>query len=152
VALAVAEALAVALTLHLLKQVPPDWLQALLGRGHEPSRLERPFQVMPPTTALWFGVLPVLTLEAYAWGMLGSSLTRRVLTGAALAAVIAAPVWLIALFTPPPVFLGMRLVAAVIALILSITIFVTQSRDAPLGPSPKPAERPDPRKRWADAW
>jgi hypothetical protein len=140
VLLAAAEALAVALVLHLLKEEPPGWLGALVGRGGIGALGFHPASQFKPTTALWFVVLPVVTLEAYAWGLLGSALTRRVLTGAGLAILIAFPVWLVAVLTPPPASLALRLTAAAVALIISLNVFLIQSRDTPLAPPPRPDE------------
>ncbi len=141
VLLVLAEALVVALVLHFLKQDPPEWLRGLLGQGSGAGR----GGVMPRgriTTQFWFLILPLVTLEAYAWGLLGSSLTRRVLPGAGLAVLMAAPVWLVAIFAPAPVFLGIRLFVAGIALVASLLVFLTQSRDATLGPTPKTEDAP----------
>jgi hypothetical protein len=152
VALAVAEALAVALVLLLLKEDPPGWLGALAGHGGATALGFRPSPLFKPSPALWFGVLPLVTLEAYAWGLLGSALTRRVLSGAGLAILFAAPFWLVAVLTPPPVSLTLRLVMAAAALIISLVVFQTQTRDAPLAAPPKPDEEAIPLRRRLDAW
>jgi hypothetical protein len=146
---ALSEALAVALVLHFFKQAAPLWLPMLVGQGQQ---LE--FHVhaqQPPAPALWFLVLPVVTLEAYAWGLLGSGLTRRVLSGAALATLMVAPLWLLTIFTPAPVFLGVRIVAAGLALFLSSTTLLTQSREPVQRASPRPAE-PHPMQRRVQDW
>src|SRR5262249_49027874 len=92
---ALSEALAVGLVLHLLKQGPPPWLPTLVGvdvfAGAGPRDAARSW----PAARAWFVVLPAVTLEAYAWGLFGSVLTRRVLSGAALGILITAPFWLI---------------------------------------------------------
>ena len=149
-ALAVTEALAVGLVLNVMKQAPPDWLPTFIGRGTGlgPGMLA-PLDAGPPKPSLWYLVLPVVTLEAFAWGLLGSAMTRRVLAGAALAALIATPIWMVAVFMPPPVFVGLRLIAAAVALVISWNLFMTQSRDAPLGPPPKTTER---KLAWVQGW
>src|SRR5262249_54273281 len=84
--LAVTEALAVALVLHfLLDLAPPAWMVSFLGRGR--GVFHHGFRNLAVSPILWFIVLPMLTVEAYAWGLLGSAMTRRVLSGAALAAL-----------------------------------------------------------------
>jgi hypothetical protein len=140
VLLAVSEALAVALVLHLLKEEPPGWLRALIGQGGAGALGFQHASRSSPSTALWFWALPVVTLEAYAWGLLGSALTRRVLSGAGLAILIAFPFWLVAVLTPPPVSLALRLTTAAVALVISLNIFLIQSRDTPLAPPPRPDE------------
>ncbi len=151
VLLVVTEALAVAGLLYFLKQAPPSWAPVLIGQS-TPLLLNRE---RGPLWGLeiWFLVLPVVTLEAYIWGLFGSALTRRVLTGAAVAALAATPVWLIFVNAPPPVFLGVRMVTAAIVLIISGGWFVTQSREASAGPPPRPEEQSDePRRRLDELW
>jgi hypothetical protein len=137
--LALSEALTVALALYLLKQRVPEWLPTLVGQRREGT-------AFPATGGqrleLWFAVLPALTVEAFAWGFLGSALTRRVLAGAALAAVMAAPFLLITIFTPAEVFLGFRAAAVVFVLIVSCVVFMAQSREVAQGPAPRPDDRP----------
>jgi hypothetical protein len=152
VLLAVSEALAVALVLHLLKEDPPRWLRALVGQGGARALGFQPATRFSPSTGLWFLALPVVTLEAYAWGLLGSALTRRVLSGAGLAILIAAPFWLVAVLTPPPISLALRLTAAAAALIVSLNIFLIQSRDTPLAPPPRPDEESRRRRRQLRKW
>lgn len=148
--LAATEALVIALIVQqLLKQPPPPWLPTLVGQKSGEAFISGTGTADP---SYWFAVLPLVTLEAYGWGLLGSSFTRRVLSGAAVAALMAAPVWLIAVFTPPPVSLGIRLVTAGIAIVLSNGIFLMQSRDVPLGPAPKRREKPHPMRRFAERW
>src|SRR5262249_30381612 len=105
---------------------------------------------MPPV--LWYIVLPMLTVEAYAWGLLGSAMTRRVLSGAALAALFALPFWLFAVFAPPPIFLVIRLVSAGMALIMSCVVLLTQSKAPPLGRPRKRTDTPHPLRRVAERW
>ena len=97
----------------------------------------------------WLLVLPVVTLEAYAWGLLGSSLKRRVLPGAAIAVLAAAPLWILVMSAPPQVSFTLRMVAAVIVLVSSCALFLSQSREAALAP-PTPDEQPDARRRFLE--
>jgi hypothetical protein len=152
VLLALSEALAVALVLLYVNQAPPDWLPILIGHGSRSPATLGNFAPVPPGPGLWFLVLPVVTVEAYAWGLLGSALSRRVLAGAGLAALIATPLWLITIFMPPPVFLSVRLVAVVVVLIISSGVFLAQAREPTLGLPPKPEELEDPRKRRFREW
>src|SRR5207237_662316 len=108
IVLAITEGLAVALVLYLFKQMPPEWMAPLVGRGREGAVGLRQ-EVFQPTLGFWFLVLPLVTLEAYAWGMLGSALSNRVIAGAAAAAVIATPFWSIAIAFPAPIGLGFRI-------------------------------------------
>jgi hypothetical protein len=144
------EALAVALLLHLLKQDPPPWLRMLIGIGPDPAEVPGAFRSLPPAS-LWFIAVPLVTLEAYAWGLLGSSLTRRVLSGAALATLMIAPLWLLTIFTPPPVFLGIRLITAGMVLFFSLATFLSQSRETLQGPPPR-TEEPHPLRRRLRDW
>src|SRR5260370_34216378 len=157
--LTLTQALVVAGVLVYLKQSPPEWLPIFVGLG---GSADQPFwnlNLPQPGQAIWFLVLPVLTMEAYAWGMLGSALSRRVVNGAACAALMAAPLLLLVMCTPPPLFLGIRLVAAIIALVISGALFLNQSRETQQGPPPRPEEAgplaPFPRRpppaHWAHA-
>jgi hypothetical protein len=151
-ALAVTEALAVALVLHLLKEGPPAWLAGLVGRtssGGFGGGLGPDGRL---ATHYWFLVLPLVTLEAYAWGLMGSAMTRHVLVGAGVAILIAAPIWLVAVLPPAPVSLGLRLVAAGGALAVSLTVFQTQALDAPLAAPARADGRPDRRRLFLDEW
>ena len=74
--LAVAQGLTVALALYLLEQTPPEWIQTLVGFGSDP-RFPGIARFEQLQANFWFAVLPVLTLEAYAWGLFGSSITRN---------------------------------------------------------------------------
>jgi hypothetical protein len=151
VVLAVSEALAVAGALHFLRQSPPDWLPTLIGEKSLAGFLFPGADSLQASPVLWYRVLPVVTLEAYAWGLLGSSLTQRVVTGAALAALLATPLWLVTLFAPPPVFLGMRLAGAAIALFISHVVFLVQSRETLVGPPLTLAEK-YPLRRREESW
>jgi hypothetical protein len=148
VVLAVTQALAVALVLNLMKHDPPEWLPSFigLGGGLGPAALQAQ---QAPTPKLWFEVLPVLTVEAFAWGLLGSAMTRRVLSGAAVAALIATPIWMIAILSPPPIFIGLRLIAVGVALVISFNLLLSQSRDASSGTPPRLVER---RPSWLQGW
>jgi hypothetical protein len=143
--LAISEALAVALVLRLVDQEAPPWGLALVG---QPSELGRRGQL---SSDAWFAMLPLVTVEAYVWGLFGSALARRVLPGAAIAAVAAAPVWLFTAFAPSPVFLNLRLVAAAIVLVVSYVAFVNQPREAVLGKA-GPEEEIDRRQRFLETW
>lgn len=152
VAFVLAEGLAVALVLHFLKEVPPDWLPALIGQGRGatfgmPDGL--PFRA---STQLWFWVLPALTLEAYAWGLLGSALTRRALSGAGVAILLSSPCWVVVLAAPPSVALALRAVLAAAALVISLVVFRAQARDTALGPPPRPEGQTRRVKRLVEAW
>src|SRR5262245_28067180 len=82
VALVLSEALAVALVLRLMKQEAPTWLMNLAGQANDGPM--RGMGVAGPDA--WFLILPIVTLESYAWGLFGSALSRKVLAGAAIAA------------------------------------------------------------------
>src|SRR5437588_231976 len=74
--LVLAEALAVALLLSLFGQGAPPWGLALVGHPVEHGLGAR--AIGPLTPDVWFLILPEVTLEAYAWGLFGSSLKQRV--------------------------------------------------------------------------
>jgi hypothetical protein len=138
VVLAVSEALAVAGVLYYLRQKPPQWLPTLIGQ----QRFDFGFRFpVPHDPAIWFRALPLVTLEAFAWGMLGSSFSRRVVTGAGLAALMVAPLWLITICAPSAVFFGVRVAGAGLALLISATVFQSRGQEAAQGPSPRPADR-----------
>jgi hypothetical protein len=65
---------------------------------------------------------------------------------------IAAPVWLVAVCLPAPVFLAIRLVATVAVLIVSAAVFISQAREHALGAPPIPEDAPDPRRRFIEMW
>lgn len=139
--LALSEGLAVGLLLDYLKIAPPEWLPMFIGQGR--SLMPEPGRHRPALDSLlWIRVLPVVTLEAFAWGLLGSALTRFVLTGAALAALIAAPLYLVAILSPPEVSLGIRLVTEGLALVISCSVFLSQAREPSSGSLLQPPETP----------
>ncbi len=150
VGLVLSEALAVALVLWLLKQTPPAWVLAVIGRGAGPGI--RPAAAAAPDLGVWYLVVPVMTLEAYAWGLLGSSLARRVLSAAAIAALGAAGGLLFALCAPSPGLALFRLLAAGVAVVVSCAAFIGQPRDPSAGPLTLAEPPPDPRRRFLDLW
>src|SRR5262249_1351476 len=77
--------------LRLLGRAPPDWLGAVVGRTRASNFGVRGGAGAGASSYYWFVTLPVITLEAYAWGLLGSALTRHVLPGAGLGILIGAP-------------------------------------------------------------
>ena len=128
--LVLTQAVAVAAALNLMQQELPAWALALVG-----SSGDRPMAFggrLDP--GAWFLVLPVVALEAYAWGLLGSSITKRVLAGAAVAAIGFTPVWLFAILAPSPCFLAIRLVLAFGLLAISCSKFLYPADDAPSAP------------------
>src|SRR5207244_3444048 len=84
--------------------------------------------------------------EAYAFGLLGSAFTRRVLAGAAVAAVGVTPVWLFAIMTPPVVFFMLQVIVALVVLGISYATFVSQSLETAWGPTVEPMRPADDRK------
>ncbi len=148
--LALGEALTVAFLLYLMEQVPPNWGVALLGVGDRRA-LIRQAQVLQPNAGLWFILLPVITLEAYAWGMFGSALSRRVLPAAAVSALVATPIWVFALFAPSLFLFGLRLFVALAVLAISFAVFQSQARDATQGPAPVLDTR-DAKRQFLDRW
>lgn len=144
--LAASEGLAVGVVLYFMKQTPPTWLPIFLGQGAQTIRDANARLVVGPE--FWLAVLPLVTLEAYAWGMLGSSMARLVLSGAAIAAMIAAPFLLIALLTPAPASLFLRIIGVGAAVAVSCVAFMAQSRDVALGPPPKREDGPEP--KWVE--
>jgi hypothetical protein len=150
--LALAEGFAVGSALVLLKQDAPDWLLALVGVGNHSPAMRPGLFARAPGPELWLVVLPLVTLEAYAWGLLGSSFTERVLSGAAIAAVIATPIWLFAICAPPPVFLSLRILASVVALCVSYFMFVTQPRETRLAPVTAPDAESERLRRFLDTY
>jgi hypothetical protein len=145
--LVLTESLTVAAVLNLLQHEPPGWALALVGYGDA----NRPAFRARLDPGAWFLVLPVMALEAYAWGLLGSSLTKRVLAGAAIAAVGFTPVWLFSLLAPSPCFLTLRLVLAIVLLAFSLSNFLKQSEDAAPRPS-RPERRVDPKEQFLERW
>ncbi len=141
IVLVMAQALAVALALRLMNQEPPGWTMALLG-----------LRELRPDPNVWFAFLPVVSLQAYAWGMLGSSLTQRVLAGAAVAAVGVTPIWLLAVCAPPHVFFAVQLVAAFFVLAISLAVFLGQTRELLTGPIPMAEAALDPKEQFLERW
>ena len=137
VVLAITEALAVALVLYLFKLAPPDWMATIAGREHWnwPAGA-----AVEPGLYLWFLALPIVTLEAYAWGLLGSSLTQRVLTGAGLALLMGFHAWMISIAVPVPASIVLRLLVFGLVLFGSCAIFMSQVRDTPMAPSLRPID------------
>ena len=141
VILVVTQVAVVALALRLLKQDPPGWAMALVGQNAD-----------RPDRSVWILILPVVSLEAYAWGLLGSSLTRRVLAGAAVAALGVTPVWLLAIIAPPYVFFPLQAVIAVVVLAISYSTFLGQSREAALRSPPEPEGPLDTKGQFLQLW
>jgi hypothetical protein len=134
VILAATEALAVALILYLLKQVPPAWIETPAGQGGADARAWIGARRAAPGPEFWFLVLPLVTLEAYAWGLLGSSMTKRVLTGAGLALLMGFHAWMLTLVFPAPACLIVRAMVAGLVLFGSCALFSNRLRDTPLAP------------------
>jgi hypothetical protein len=151
IVLAATEAVIVSLVLFLMKQAPPPWLPELVGI----DVLNGPVPVahLDAGPLLWLAVVPLVTVEAFAWGMLGSALTRRVLSAAAAAALIAAPIWLVAVCLPAPVFVAIRLLAAFVAVLISYSVFFSQARESSPALAPLPTKQPyDARRRFMELW
>ncbi len=136
--LVVSESVAVGLALGLLQQEAPSWAMALVG---QPRARAAPY--------VWIIILPMVSIEAYAFGLLGSCLTNRVLGAAAIAAIFATPVWLLAIFAPPLVFFTLQIVLALVVLLMSYAIFLSQSQEATLGPPVREA-LPDSKEQFID--
>lgn len=139
------QALAVAWLLYLFKQDPPDWLHKVVGHSWHVGGWAPPNAEPRASLSHWFMVLPVVALEAYAWGLLCSSWTQRVLAAAGLGLVIGFPIWGILLAIPAPASLMIRLIVFSLVLFGSWTIFINMLRDMPLLAVPEP-ERADPRR------
>jgi hypothetical protein len=141
IVLVLAQAVAVALALLLLKQQPPDWIMALVG-----------IDARHPDSRAWLLILPVVSLEAYALGLLGSSFTQRVLSGAALAALGVTPILLMAIMAPPLVFYTLQVVIGCIVLPISYLNFVAQSREPTLGTAPEFEGPVNSKEQFLDLW
>ena len=115
IVLVLGQAFTVAFLLFLLKQVAPSWGLHLIGIGRRGLPMMPPAMIGDSNHAMWFLVLPVLTLEAFAWGLLGSAFSRRVLSAAAIAASVAGLVWIVGGGAEAAVFLVVRVVGALIA-------------------------------------
>jgi hypothetical protein len=130
IVLVLVEAETVALAIYLMQQTPPSWAPTLIG-GFGGGVARAPgLANWASGPEIWFLILPVVTLEAFAWGLLGSSLSRRVLAGAAIATAAATPIWMTLICLPPPVFFVVRLMAAGVVLIVSFVHFITQARES----------------------
>lgn len=135
VLLVVTQALAVALTFYLANQLPPTWMPAVIGqRGGEFVELLP--GARPPTPRIWFLVVPLVTLEGYAWGLLASTMTHRVLTSAGLALVIGFPVWWFTVLIPAPASLVLRVLLLTGLFAGSFWKFLAQARDTASAPPP----------------
>ena len=146
--LVLTQALAVALILGLLDHQAPHWAMAIVGQS---VNIPMGGGQLAASSA-WLVLLPVVTLEAFVWGLLGSSMTKRVLAGAAVAAVGFTPVLLLALCAPSEIFVGLRLAAIGVCLVVSCTMFVGRSDEATFVPAPEPNRRLDPKKEFFDQW
>ena len=142
IALALTQSLAVAALLILLQTESPPWIITILGK-ELPAGGGMGGMMLKPS--LWFLVLPVVTVEAFFWGMLGSSWTQRVLTGAALAGAIFTPILLMSLCAPPLVMVVIRIMAVLICLAFSLSNFLIMTHDA----SPAAPARVEP--QWQSA-
>jgi hypothetical protein len=139
--LVVTQAAAVAVAFGLLNQEAPGWAISLVGgHGHQSNAI------------VWLLILPIVSLEGYAFGLLGSSFTQRVLAGATVAAVGVTPVWLFAILTPGPVFFALQGIVAVFVLVLSYAAFVNQSRETSAGRPPKSAGPADSKDQFLEMW
>jgi hypothetical protein len=148
VVLAVAQGLTVGALLVWLEVAPPEWVGVLVGESRERPAFFAGMGFVRLTPMLWLIIMPTVTLEALAWGLFGSAFGRRVLEAAAIAAVAVAPIWLVGMCCPPPMFVGIRIVAALVVLGVSHSTFVFQSKEPVAGPTPPrpaPIEDVDPR-------
>lgn len=148
--LALTEATAVAGLLAYLQPESPIWLTAFVGQNiHGDGGVG-----VNADPRIWFIVLPVVTLEAFFWGMLGSSMTQRVLAGAAVAATVFTPILLLAICAPPEAFIVIRLLGVGACLVVSCTAFINQSRDGSTSASPQSrlAWEPDRKDKFLEEW
>ena len=122
--LAFTEGLAVALFLWSIGQETPEFAFGLVNPGNP--------RVFQPGNAAWFAILPIVALEAFAWGLLGSSVTRRALPGAAIGAVGASVCWMFTFCGVLELIVTVRLAAAIVALTFSCFNFVTQPKESSL--------------------
>ena len=123
--LVITEGLAVALFLWWIGQESPIWGIGLLNRLDARAISSRP--------EVWFLILPVVALEAYAWGLLGSSVTRRALPGASIGALGVSVCWMFTFCGVLPIVVAVRLAAAIVALGFSCANFIRQSKELTLG-------------------
>lgn len=136
--------------LYFMNQPVPLWARGIFGVGRADLGFAGP--VTQPGPEAWLFLLPLVTLEAFAWGLFGSALSRRVLAAAAIAVATATPIWLIGVATPAQVFLGFRIVAAVIALGVSLGVFVNTLGYTPLGPMPPAEPLRNRRREFLERW
>jgi hypothetical protein len=127
---AVSEGLTVAAILCFFPQPPPWWFFSFFGFGSD-LVVRLPGTAGVPDAVIWFQSLAMVAGLMFSFGMLGSAMCQRVLTGAATAAGISAPVCLLALMSPFPAGLGMLLFAVIIALFASLAVFLARSRELP---------------------
>ena len=121
----------------------------MLGQGTfgVAERLRDP----PLTISAWLLILPVVTLEAYAWGLFGSALKRRVLPAAGIALLGAFPLWAVLVAGPPPLFFGVRLLAAGVCWCCRAFLFLGQQPEVALE-AVAPHTVDDSRDRLSDLW
>jgi hypothetical protein len=142
VVLVVAEAAAVSLALYLLRHEAPDWAMRLVGKHHA-----------APSATVWIWILPTVSLCGFAFGLLGSSMTQKVLAGATVAAVGVTPVWLLSLMAPPFVFFALQIFVATIVLIISCVVFLSQARETAHSEAPpEPDHRRNPKDQFLELW
>ncbi|MCS7046385.1 MAG: hypothetical protein NZO58_08525 [Gemmataceae bacterium] len=145
------QALTVAAVLTWLRLVPPEWIDRLLNQSDRPGFPLVGHQPAAQHFSQWFLLLPLVTFEAYCWGLLASSLTQRVLTSAGAGLSIGFLVWWALIALPPPASLILRVLAMLALLAGSAAIFYSHGRDQfampsapllPLGPvAPLPQRR-----------
>src|SRR5262245_24381235 len=139
VVLVITEALAVATALTLLQLEPPGWMATIAGQGSWNLVEARP---VSPSAVLWFFAVPMVTLEALAWGLLGSALTKRVLAGAGLGILMGFFAWMLTIAFPPPASIAMRGIVFGCVLLGSYAIFLNQVRDTFLAEPIAPIDSP----------
>jgi hypothetical protein len=148
--LTVSQALAVTVVLRLLNQATPVWGMGLMGLGNQMPDHFRWLRAVQGPHDLWLLLLPLITVEAYAWGLLGSALTRRVLTAAACAVGAATPVWCLGIGAPAEGFLTVRLLAILVVLVISCVAFVNQARETSSEPALAPDEPSEDQKKFLE--
>jgi hypothetical protein len=142
VILVIAQTVVVSLGLWLLKQEAPSWVMNLVGKGNE-----------PPDAKVWMWILPMISLCGFSFGVLGSSLSQRVLAAAAGAALGVTPVWLLCLMAPPFAFYAFQAAVALVLLAISCVVFVNQPREVALGGKPESPDAPiNPKDQFMDLW
>ncbi len=148
--LTLSQALAVAVGLRLLNSAVPIWGMGLLGLDNETPVVFPLARAGQGPSHLWLWLLSLITVEAYAWGLLGSAFTRRVLTAAAVGVGAATPVWCAGLGATAPDFLAVRLLALLVVLIISCSVFVNQARETFAEPAVTPDEPSDDQKKFLE--